>query len=132
MIHSPGQAKAKPASRKKPFVSSSIDIEKKLSKCREENAKSLDLTKSNLTSLPISIRDLTNLTELYLYQNKLVSLPSELGSLVNLEILAANENLLSSLPDSLANLRNLRVIDLRHNKFNEVKINLNFQKYFQH
>ena len=78
------------------------------------------ITKSNLSSLPVSIRDLTQLVECYLYQNKLVTLPNEIGCLVNLEKLAVNENSLTSLPDSLSNLKHLKVLDLRHNKLNEV------------
>lgn len=121
MIHSPGQTKPKPATtRKKPSIQSGLDVDKKIQRCKEEGCKSFDLTKSNLSSLPLSIRDLTQLVECYLYQNKLVTLPNEIGCLVNLEKLAVNENSLSSLPDSLSNLKNLKVLDLRHNKLNEV------------
>lgn len=41
----------------------------------EEGAKRLDLSKSNISSLPASLRDLTHLTELYLYSNRLATLP---------------------------------------------------------
>lgn len=100
-----------------------LDVEKKIAKCKEDTAcKSFDLTKSNLSALPPTIRDLTHITECYLYQNKLVTLPNEIGQLPQLEILAVNENSLSSLPDSLANLKSLRVLDLRHNKLNDVSL----------
>lgn len=122
MIHSPGQNKPKPAITRKKTSQSGLDVEKRIQKCKEEQSKRFDLTKSNLTSLPGSIRDLTHLTECYLYQNKLVTLPIEIGYLDNLEFLAVNENSLSSLPDSLANLKRLKVLDLRHNKLNEVRL----------
>lgn len=121
MIHSPGQNKPKPAITRKKPSQSGLDVEKRIQKCKEENSKRFDLTKSNLSALPVSIRDLTQITECYLYQNKLTSLPSEIGCLENLEFLAINENSLASLPDSLANLKRLKVLDLRHNKLNEVK-----------
>ena len=38
--------------------------------CREEGRERLDLSKSNITSLPASLRELTHLTELYLYSNR--------------------------------------------------------------
>lgn len=120
MIHSPGQHKPKPAITRKKTTQSGQDVEKKIQKCKEENLKHFDLIKSNLSTLPPSIRDLTQITECYLYQNKFTSLPSEIGCLENLEFLAINENSLSSLPDSLANLKRLKVLDLRHNKLNEV------------
>ena len=75
---------------------------------------------AQITQLPATVRDLTHLTELYLYGNKLTTLPAELGCLTSLQTLALNENSLTSLPGSLAHLRALRVLDLRHNKLNEV------------
>ena len=122
MIHSPGQNKPKPAITRKKTSQSGLDVEKRILKCKEELSKRFDLTKSNLSSLPVSIRDLTHLTELYLYQNKLVTLPNEIGYLDNLEFLAVNENSITSLPDSLVNLKHLKVLDLRHNKLNEVSL----------
>jgi len=44
----------------------------------------------------------------------------------SLTTLSLSENVLTSLPDSLANLRLLRVLDLRHNRFPEVTLALNF------
>ena len=55
--------------------------------------------------LPASLRDLTHLTELYLYSNRLATLPPEVGCLVNLSTLGLSENVITSLPDQLANLQ---------------------------
>ena len=120
MIHHPGQAKAKPTSRKKHSLQADLDVDKEFQRCRDEGSTRLDLTKCSLTTLPASVKELTHLVEFYLYQNKLVTLPPEIGNLVNLQMLAVNENSLTSLPDSLANLKQLKVLDLRHNKLNEV------------
>lgn len=106
-----------PGTRKK---SSNAEVIKELNKCREENSMRLDLSKRSIHLLPSSIKELTQLTELYLYSNKLQSLPSELGCLSGLVTLALSENSLTSLPDSLDGLKKLRMLDLRHNKLREI------------
>ena len=73
-----------------------------------------------ISIIPPSVKELSQLQELYLYSNKLVSLPPEIGYLTNLQTFALSENSLTSLPDTLANLKQLKVLDLRHNKLNEV------------
>ena len=73
-----------------------------------------------IAHLPPSVRELTELHELYLYGNKLTTVPAELGCLTSLQTLALNENSLTQLPDALAHLTSLRVLDLRHNKLSEV------------
>lgn len=100
--------------------SSNAEVIKELNKCREENSMRLDLSKRSIHLLPSSIKELTQLTELYLYSNKLQSLPAELGCLSGLVTLALSENSLTSLPDSLDNLKKLRMLDLRHNKLREI------------
>ncbi|KHN74365.1 Leucine-rich repeat protein soc-2 [Toxocara canis] len=72
-----------------------------------------------IISIPASIRDLVQLTELFLYKNKLTALPNEIGNLVNLTKLGLSENGLTSLPDSLSALTQLETLDLRHNKLCE-------------
>jgi len=68
----------------------------------------------------LSLTQLTQLTEIYMYGNKLTCLPTEMGLLTSLQTLALSENSLQSLPDSMQNLTKLRVLDLRHNKLNQV------------
>lgn len=100
--------------------SSNAEVIKELNKCREENAMRLDLSKRSIHMLPASIKELTQLAELYLYSNKLQSLPAELGCLCSLVTLALSENSLTSLPDSLDSLKKLQMLDLRHNKLREI------------
>lgn len=120
-VTQPGGNKPKPTTtRKKASGQLDVDAEKEISKCREDKATRLDLTKCSLASLPSSIKDLTHLQEIYLYQNKLSSLPFELGFLTNLEMLALNENSLTGLPESFENLKSLKVLDLRHNKLSDI------------
>lgn len=100
--------------------SSNAEVIKELNKCREENSMRLDLSKRSIHMLPTSIKELTQLAELYLYSNKLQSLPAELGCLNSLVTLALSENSLTSLPDSLDSLKKLQMLDLRHNKLREI------------
>lgn len=106
-----------PGARKK---CGNAEVLKELAKCREENSIRLDLSKRSIHVLPSSIRELTRLTELYLYSNKLQCLPYDVGCLSGLVTLALSENSLTSLPDSLENLKWLRMLDLRHNKLREI------------
>ncbi|MGH0155971.1 UNVERIFIED_CONTAM: hypothetical protein FKN15_031478 [Acipenser sinensis] len=102
--------------------SSNAEVIKELNKCREETSTRLDLSKRSIHMLPTSIKELTQLTELYLYSNKLQSLPAEVGCLAGLVTLALSENSLTSLPDSLDSLKKLRMLDLRHNKLREIPL----------
>uniref|UniRef100_A0A1I8BHE9 Leucine-rich repeat-containing protein 40 n=1 Tax=Meloidogyne hapla TaxID=6305 RepID=A0A1I8BHE9_MELHA len=95
------------------------DINRELTRCRENGETRLDLNSSELTSIPNSIQSLTQLTELFLYKNKLSSLPPAVGQLINLRILGLSENSLSTLPYTLSSLKKLETLDLRHNKINE-------------
>ncbi|KAG1667911.1 Leucine-rich repeat protein soc-2 [Nymphon striatum] len=119
-VTQPGTNKAKPTSKKKGSIQADLDVSKEFSKCREDAAKTLDLTKSSITVLPSSVKELIHLEEFYLYGNKLITLPVEIGNLVHLQTLALSENAITSLPDSLENLKHLKVLDLRHNKLNEI------------
>lgn len=102
-------------------ASSNAEVLKELSRCREEGATRLDLSKRSLHLLPPAVKELPpQLAELYLYSNRLQSLPAELGCLSGLVTLALSENSLTGLPDSLAALGRLRMLDLRHNKLREI------------
>lgn len=93
--------KSIPCSSQPKSFQADVDVTKELQRCREENIKRLDLSKSSITVIPQTIKECTHLCELYLYGNKITSLPSEIGSLANLKTLALNENSLMALPDSL-------------------------------
>ena len=89
-----------------------------MNSCKTTKHHLLDLSNHNLTELEfnnkdLAIKDLTHITELYLYRNKLVSVSEQVGSLVNLKKIGLSENHLVALPDSLVNLSNLIMLDLR-------------------
>jgi len=102
------------------------------------NFKSLWLNDNNLTTLPKSITNLTNLERLWLSKNKLTTLKGisnlknlemldlsyneltltsleGIDKLTNLKFLSLYGNELTSLPDSIGNLKNLEMMDLRGN-----------------
>lgn len=107
--------------QQKSVPTSNMDLSREFSKCREEGKTRLDLSKSNINTLPPSIKEVAPaLTELYLYSNRLATLPTEIGQLTSLTTLALSENVITSLPDSLQNLQNLRVLDCRHNRLSEL------------
>merc|ERR1719239_1681713 len=112
--------KWKEAPKKKRNPSANLDVPRAFLCNREEGQKTLDLSKSNISSLPPTLKELSHLTELYLYSNRLATLPPEIGSLVNLVTLSLSENVITSLPSQLAGLQSLRVLDCRHNRLTEI------------
>ena len=83
-------------------------------------SKEVILNYKNLTALPKSIGNLTNLETLDLANNKLTALPDSIGNLTNLKILKLDMNDLKSLPESIGNLTNLETLDLYMNKLTEL------------
>lgn len=75
----------------------------------------IDITDSNITSIPPEIENLKNLEALYLSNNNLTSLPVEFGNLQNLRELHLTRNKLTYLPVSFGNLQKLQVLHLTHN-----------------
>ncbi|TPP55768.1 Leucine-rich repeat protein [Fasciola gigantica] len=102
------------------------DALKEIGRCREDATSRLDLSKGQLHSVPINIRDLAvHLKELYLYSNKLFSLPDEIGSLripptiqelQKLQVLDLEENHLDCLPLEIGNLTELQRLVVQSNR----------------
>ncbi len=70
----------------------------------------------SLTTIPDSIRNLTNLTYLNLYDNKLTSIPEWIGNLTNLTTLDLRRNNLKSITGWIGNLTNLEYLHLAYNQ----------------
>src|SRR5690606_39498090 len=68
------------------------------------NLTSLAIFNNDLSSLPVEIGELTGLTYLSLFNNSLNSVPEELGLLTNLEILDLLENNLTTIPQVVCDL----------------------------
>jgi internalin A len=82
---------------------------------REARLSILDLSKSDLASLPQEITTISELTELNLRDNRLQRLPQEIGWLTSLETLDLRNNDLRELPSELANLPSLKGLYLHGN-----------------
>jgi internalin A len=76
----------------------------------------LNLRSNRLTNLPTEIRQLTNLRGLDLSSNRLTSLPGEIPQLTHLIELYLSSNRLTSLPGEISQLINLRGLDLSSNR----------------
>src|SRR5690606_18178168 len=70
----------------------------------------------NLTTIPETIGNLTNLTELNLRHNQLTTLPETIGNLTNLMILTMDNNQLTTMPEAIGNLTNLTELILVNNQ----------------
>ena len=79
-------------------------------------ATGLNLTRLELTTLPVQIGQLVNLTSLNLSDNQLTSLPAEIGHLVNLAFLDITSNRLVSLSSAICRLVNLTSLEFSFNQ----------------
>ncbi|HZI18624.1 MAG TPA: COR domain-containing protein [Pyrinomonadaceae bacterium] len=78
--------------------------------------QSLNLSYNNLTHLPEFIGNLTQLQGLYLWNNKLVKLPEFIGNLTQLQGLDLSGNNLTHLPEFIGNLTQLQSLYLSDSK----------------
>ena len=74
------------------------------------------VARTEMISLPQSIGQLSELTDLNLRYNQLSSLPESFSNLGNLRFLDLRANQLTSLPEGLGSLPHLKKLDLRWNR----------------
>jgi Leucine-rich repeat (LRR) protein/GTPase SAR1 family protein len=84
------------------------------------NLTSLNLSVNQITEIPESIVNLTNLTSLDLRWNKITEIPDSIANLTNLTSLNLSVNQITEIPESIANLTNLTNLDLSNNKITEI------------
>jgi len=75
----------------------------------------LNLHFNQITNIPETIGELTQLTEIYLENNLFGILPESIGNLTNLITLNINENQLTSIPENIGNLTGLEKLLLYNN-----------------
>src|SRR5205085_1556107 len=91
----------------------------KINKIKENNSTILELYEFNLTTIPSSIGQLTNLNklilELYLHYNKLTTIPSSIGQLIKLNQLDLSHNQLITFSSSIIQLTRLTYLNIQNN-----------------
>ena len=92
------------------------EAEKKIEEARRKEATELHLHSMQLTELPESLGQLTQLQSLDVASNRLTELPDWLGQLTQLQSLDLRDNKLTALPESLGQLTQLQSLDLPENK----------------
>ena len=101
-----------------------LEAEKKIQEALKSGATELDLRSMELTDLPKSIGQLTQLTELNLSENQLTALPNSLGQLTRLTELDLFQNQLTTLPEWIGNLIKLERLNIANNKISELPAQL--------
>jgi hypothetical protein len=101
-----------------------LEAEKKIEEALKSGVTELSLGGMNLTELPESLRQLTQLETLYLYDNKLAELPGWIGDLEQLQMLRLDNNELSELPEQIGNLKNLQTLALWFNYISDLPSSL--------
>ena len=96
------------------------EAERRIQEAIETGSTRLNLSELELTTVPESIGQLTNLRALYLNGNQLISVPQELGQLANLTMLSLSQNQLTSVPQELGQLINLTALSLSQNQLTSV------------
>lgn len=97
----------------------------------EANSRSLDLSGTQLTNLPDSVLNQTDITFLNLSNNQLTGLPVGIARLTNLEVLNIENNRLESFPDEIAQLGNLRQILANNNRMKTVSPGLKVMTWLE-
>ncbi|MGH0160891.1 UNVERIFIED_CONTAM: hypothetical protein FKN15_040333, partial [Acipenser sinensis] len=75
-----------------------------------------DLSNNQLTAIPDSFSNLSNLVKFNLSNNKLRSLPPGISAMKSLKLLDCTNNQLERVPQELAQMASLEQLYLRHNK----------------
>lgn len=88
------------------------------------NLEVLNVSNNQLTgALQAEIRKLQNLRVLNASNNRMTGVPAEIGQLQNLEVLDLSNNSLTGLPNELGNLKNLKTLNISGNNYSEADLN---------
>eukprot|EP00833_Pecoramyces_ruminatium_P011391 jgi/Orpsp1_1/1185423/evm.model.c7180000093683.1 len=80
----------------------------------------INLSYNNIKEIPKEISNLKNLSELYLNLNEITSIPISIGELSKLKILDLNSNKIDTIPSEIGKLSELENLDLRYNKIQKI------------
>ncbi len=91
----------------------------------QTDLEELNLSGNNLIgSLPAEVGRLQKLKSLNISNNKMTGLPAEIGQLLSLEELNVSNNQLTGLPYELGNLKNLKTFTISGNPYSEKDLNI--------
>ncbi|KAL4448717.1 hypothetical protein ABPG74_012806 [Tetrahymena malaccensis] len=79
------------------------------------NIYEIDLSNSQLTSFPLDICQMIQLTKVKLDSNAITKIPSEISKLVNLKQLSISDNKIFSIPSSFEGLQSLILLNISKN-----------------
>jgi small GTP-binding protein len=91
-------------------------VKQLIEQARRSKESSLDLSETQLTTLPHEVIKLKDLRELDLSRNQLTLLPHEISEMKNLKKLCIYRNNLALLPPEISLLKNLTSLDISENK----------------
>ncbi|MDF5712105.1 MAG: leucine-rich repeat domain-containing protein, partial [Nostoc sp. S4] len=84
------------------------------------NLTELVLHKNQISEIPESIGQLSNLSKLYLYENQISEISEWIGQLSNLTLLSLYENQISEISESIGQLSNLTLFSLDNNQISKI------------
>jgi Leucine-rich repeat (LRR) protein len=91
----------------------------------QTNLEELNLSNNQLTgAIQAEIRNLQNLKVLNLSNNMLTGVPAEAGQLQKLEVLDLSNNRLTGLPYELGNLKNLKTLNISGNNYSSLDLDI--------
>lgn len=91
-------------------------LKEKIAAAARSGATELNLSRKQLTVMPDSLSQLTQLRSLDLSDNQLTALPKSLSQLTQLQSLNLSGNKMTTLPESIGQLTRLLSLDLSRNK----------------
>ena len=86
------------------------------------HVKALFLSYNQITAIPESMGNLTNLQRLYLNDNQITVIPQSMGNLTHLQSLALIGNRITAIPEFIGNLTKLKWLSLRGNQITHISI----------
>ena len=92
------------------------ELELILDRSTQDRSTHLDLYQNQISNLPDSIGNLTDLVSLRLTDNRLTTLPDSIGNLTKLRELRLYRNQIRTLPERIANLQRLTWLSLSLNR----------------
>ncbi|MEH2437853.1 MAG: leucine-rich repeat domain-containing protein, partial [Nostoc sp.] len=73
-----------------------------------------------ITQIPEALANLTNLTQLILYNNQITQIPEAIANLTNLTQLDLDGNQITQIPEAIAKLTNLTQLHLSYNQITQI------------